>query len=131
MKFYVASSLKNKEKVTILANQLKERGFLQTYDWTKNENVNSIEKLANIGESEKETVQDTDFFILLLPGGAGSHIELGMAIASGKRIYIYSDSNDSFEIEKTTTFYHINGINKFVGDLNQFIKEIVTIESAF
>lgn len=82
MNFYIASSLANKEKVTYLANLLKEKGFLHTYDWTKNENVDTIEKLAAIGEYEKETVINADFFILLLPGGFGSHTELGMAIAS-------------------------------------------------
>ncbi|MET3193842.1 hypothetical protein ABID96_000810 [Bacillus sp. OAE603] len=48
MKFYIASSLSNKEQVRYLASRLKDQGFLHTYDWTKNENVNTIEKLAAI-----------------------------------------------------------------------------------
>jgi len=53
-----------------------------------------------------------------------------MAIASGKRIYIYSESETPFLHEKTTTFYHIQGINKFVGDFNQFIEEVISSELA-
>lgn len=128
MKFYIASSLRNKEQVTYLANHLKEKGFLHTYDWTKNENVNTIEKLAVIGEAEKDAVIDADFFILLLPGGFGSHTELGMAIASKKRIYIYSETDEPFNPEKTTTFYHIEGIVKYIGDFDQFVSHIRSTE---
>jgi hypothetical protein len=128
LKFYIASSLKNKEKVSILANHLKENGFIHTYEWTLNSNVDTIEKLAQIGEFEKKAVIDSDFFILLLPGGFGSHTELGMATASDKRIYIYTETNDPFNPEKTTTFYHIEGMKKFVGDFEQFIEEVISLE---
>lgn len=131
MKFYIASSLSNKEQVKYLASCLKEKGFLHTYDWTKNENVNTIEKLATIGEAEKTAVLEADFFILVLPGGFGSHTELGMAIGNGKRIYVYSSSNEPFQPEKTTTFYHIDGISKYVGDLDQFVGQIIKLELAY
>jgi len=131
MKFYIASSLRNKERVRHLASCLKEKGFLHTYDWTKNENINTIEKLAVIGEAEKSAVLDADFFILVLPGGFGSHTELGMAIGNGKRIYVYSMSNEPFNPEKTTTFYHIDGINKYIGDFDQFVGHIIKMELAY
>jgi len=131
MKFYIASSLSNKEQVRYLASRLEEKGFLHTYDWTKNENVNTLEKLAAIGEAEKAAVMDANFFILVLPGGFGSHTELGMAIGSGKRIYIYSASNEPFNPEKTTTFYHIDGIGKFIGDFDQFVGHIIKMELAY
>ncbi len=131
MKFYIASSLNNKEQVRYLASCLKEKGFLHTYDWTINENVNTIEKLATIGEAEKAAIIDADFFILVLPGGFGSHIELGMAIGSEKRIYVYSTSNEPFNPEKTTTFYHIDGISKNVGDFDQFVGHIIKIELVY
>lgn len=131
MKFYIASSLNNKQQVTLLSNRLKEEGFTHTYDWTKNGRVVSVEKLSKIGELERNGVMNSDFFILLLPGGLGSHTELGMAIAGGKRIYIYSETIEPFNPEKTTTFYHINGIYKFVGDFEDFIKEILLVENKF
>ncbi|MFC4411600.1 hypothetical protein ACFOZY_14325 [Chungangia koreensis] len=36
MKFYVASSFSNREAVNHVANHLKKRGHIQTYDWTIN-----------------------------------------------------------------------------------------------
>lgn len=131
MKFYIASSLSNKEQVRYLASCLKDKGFLHTYDWTKNENVNTIEKLATIGEAEKRAVLNADFFILILPGGFGSHTELGMAIGNGKRIYVYAATNEPFNPEKTTTFYHIDGIDKYIGDFDQFVGRIIKMELAY
>jgi diacylglycerol kinase family enzyme len=77
MKFYIASGLQNKEVVRDVANQLKEKGHIHTYDWTKNEHISTIEELREIGQKEKEAVLEADTVIVLLPGGKGTHIELG------------------------------------------------------
>ncbi|WP_130860246.1 nucleoside 2-deoxyribosyltransferase [Gracilibacillus phocaeensis] len=120
MHFYIASSFKNRKKVKELANKLKQRGYTYTYDWTQNEKANSFERLSNIGEKEREGVMNADFFIILLPGGKGSHIELGIALGLGKRVFLYSPANDIYEYDKTCTFYHIKGLNRFVGAFDSF-----------
>ncbi|MDQ0160754.1 hypothetical protein [Alkalibacillus salilacus] len=48
-KFYVASSFKNKDTVRIVSNELINRGFVQTYDWTNNERASTFEGLTDIG----------------------------------------------------------------------------------
>ncbi|MET3193843.1 hypothetical protein [Gottfriedia sp. OAE603] len=45
--------------------------------------------------------------------------------------YVYSASNDPFNPEKTTTFYHIDGISKYVGDFDQFVGHITKLELAY
>ncbi len=85
MKFYIASGLQNKEVVRDVANQLKEKGHIHTYDWTKNEHISTIEELREIGQKEKEAVLEADTVIVLLPGGKGTHIELGLALGQEKR----------------------------------------------
>ncbi|WP_411955079.1 group-specific protein [Alkalibacillus sp. S2W] len=89
-KFYVASSFKNKDAVRLVSNELINKGFVQTYDWTKNERASTFEDLRDIGQKEKEAVMEADFIIVLLPAGKGSHIEFGIALGQGKRIYLYS-----------------------------------------
>ena len=68
-KFYVASSFKNIEVVRLVSNQLKDEGFIQTYDWTSNDRASTIEDLKNIGCKEKDAVMEADFVIVLLPAG--------------------------------------------------------------
>lgn len=84
MKFYIASGLQNKEIVRDVANQLKEKGHIHTYDWTKNEHISTIEELREIGQKEKDAVLEADTVIVLLPGGKGTHIELGLALGQEK-----------------------------------------------
>ncbi|MEH7443808.1 nucleoside 2-deoxyribosyltransferase [Bacillus sp. JJ1122] len=129
MKFYIASCFKNRDIVKAMAAQLKIEGFYHTYDWTINDRADSMELLASIGESELSAVRNSDFFVMLLPGGKGSHIEMGIALGLGKRIYLYSPNNDIYEFDKTSTFYHVAGVTKFVGDTQSFMQFLVQQET--
>ncbi|SEP59635.1 Nucleoside 2-deoxyribosyltransferase [Virgibacillus subterraneus] len=122
MNFYVASGFANIEQVQYVTQKLQSRGYNLTYDWTRNQRATSKQALRTIGELEKEAVLNCDFFILLLPGGKGSHTELGMALALEKRVYIYSAEM----IDKTTasTFYYVHGVERFYGEINDFVEMI-------
>lgn len=129
MNFYIASSFKNKEIVKVLAVQLKMEGFYHTYDWTINDRADSMDLLASLGENELSAVRNSDFLVMLLPGGKGSHIEMGIALGLGKRVYLYSPNNDIYDFDKTSTFYHVAGVIKFVGDIESFRQFLVQQEA--
>lgn len=129
MNFYVASSFRNIEQVRTLSRELALNGHHHTYDWTQAGGADSLEALAAIGAKEKDAVMDADLLVVLLPAGKGSHIELGIALGLGKRIYIYSSTNDIYDCEKTSTFYHIEGVNKFVGSLDLFTQYLMEKEA--
>ena len=124
-KFYVASSFKNLETVRWVSEQLINREYIQTYDWTKNERASNIKDLIEIGQQEKQGVMEADFIIVLLPSGKGSHIELGIALGQGKRIYLYSPNDEVNHFETTTTFYHLSEVKKCSGTVEELI-EVVT-----
>ncbi|MCZ8532660.1 group-specific protein [Psychrobacillus psychrodurans] len=124
MKFYIASSFKNIELVRYVSENLKNRGYIHTYDWTVNENVTTLEELKMIGEKEKTAVIEADFVVVLLPAGKGSHIELGIAIGNGKNIYLYSPNKEIDNIETTSTFYHLPEIEKCFGTLDELVEII-------
>jgi nucleoside 2-deoxyribosyltransferase len=125
MKYYIASSLGNIDTVRKVASILNEKGFVQTYDWTKNQRANSLKDLKEIGEQEIQAVLACDFLIVLSPAGKGSHIEFGMALGGGKPIYLYSEHNDILDFETTSTFYHVDGVQSFVGELSSFLDFIL------
>lgn len=124
MKFYIASSFKNIDIVRYVSENLKNKGYIHTYDWTVNENITTLEELMVIGEKEKTAVIEADVVIVLLPAGKGSHIELGIAIGNGKKIYLYSPNNEIDNIETTSTFYHLPGIEKCFGTLDELVEII-------
>lgn len=124
LKFYVASSFQNKEVVRVVSSKLKELGWQHTYDWTRNERADSIEALKRIGELEVKAVADSDVVIVILPGGKGSHIELGMAIAWQKKIFLYSPNLEAMNMTTTSTFYHVQGVRICEGSIENLIADV-------
>lgn len=124
MKFYIASSFANKDKVREAASFLKEAGHVQTYDWTANMRACSIAELELYGKLEKKAVLEADFIIVLLPAGKGSHIELGMALGQGKPVYLLSETEELFSFDVTSTFYYLPEVRIVVGELGKSIESI-------
>lgn len=127
-KFYVASSFKNKDTVRFVCQHLKNKGFIQTYDWTINERASTIENLENIGYEEREAVLESDFLIVILPAGKGSHIELGIALGQRKKIYLYSSVGEINNIDTTSTFYHLPEVDNFFGTIENLLEKVCTNE---
>lgn len=56
---------------------------------------------------ELDGISEADFVVVLLPGGKGTHLELGFAMARGKRIFLHSEDSSVFELgPQTNAFYH-------------------------
>ncbi|WP_409253832.1 nucleoside 2-deoxyribosyltransferase [Bacillus sp. SCS-153A] len=124
MKFYVASSFKNIQQVRYVSDQLKRRGFSQTYDWTQNQRAATIEDLEQIGRAEKQAVMESDIVVILLPAGKGSHIEMGIALGLNKKIFLYSPNDEVNDLAETSTFYHLPSVEKCFGSLDDLLKVI-------
>lgn len=115
--------------VRLVARRLIDEGFQQTYDWTRNVEVDSYDELKQIGEEERKAVMEADFLVLLMPAGVGSHVELGIALGLGKRVYLYSQDHDLYDLDKTSTFYFAKRVHKFVGFIDNFINDVKEYES--
>lgn len=124
MKFYVASSFQNINQVRTLTNRLTQMGWQLTYDWTLNERADTAEELQRIGLLEKAAIEDSKLVIIALPGGKGTHVELGLAIAGNKKIILYAPDRKMMDIEFTTTFYHLPEIEKCFGSLEMCIDKV-------
>ena len=130
MNFYVGSGMKNCELVTYYAEKLIEQGWHQTYDWVKNINGDiSIEDMIKYATLEKQGVADADVVIILLPAGRGAHIELGMALALGKKLFLCAQQENDFNIENTVAFYELPSVEKLTGTKEENITEIIKVMS--
>lgn len=126
MKFYIGSGLKNCELVNYYAKVLKRNGWNQTYNWVENINDDvSIEDMTSYAKSESQGIIDSDVVIILLPAGRGAHIELGMALALNKKIFLCSEINEEFSIENTVAFYELPNIIKLIGTADENINKIL------
>lgn len=122
MKFYIASSFSNQEMVKHLGRMLTGQGHEQTYDWTLNSKAENTAALAAIGQLEKAAVLEADAFFILLPAGKGSHIELGLALATEKKVYLFSEEAAVYDFSATTTFYHLPEVERVIGTLDDLVR---------
>ena len=130
MKFYVASSLANYEQVRDLSLLLKKAGWEHTFDWTvycPAQRTNA-EILKTIGTKEYEGIKQADVVVVLTPQGRGTHVELGMAIALNKKIYLCHHNNTYFEYnDSTSTFYWLPQVHQFVGNTNDIASMLLKL----
>lgn len=129
MKFYIGAGMKNWELVNNYAKLLKENGWEQTHDWVKNISDDiSRDDMIKYASLESQGVADADVVIMLLPGGRGAHIELGMAMALNKKIFLCSTTEEEFSIENTVAFYELPKITQLVGNIEDNVKKILELQ---
>lgn len=96
MRFYIASRLENVDNVRRLKAELESRGHVHTHDWTKHGSVQHMGNAAirNVSVLEVDGVRHADWVIVLLPGGRGTHTEMGIAI--GVALHRYSELDEAW-----------------------------------
>ena len=119
MRFYIATSLNNSARAIRLANVFLDHGHELTYDWTELGDVryDGPQQMSAAAFNEIRAVRDAELVIVLLPGGGGTHAELGAAIAtrSNKRIIIWSENGDEFMSDsRTCSFYYHPSVERIV-----------------
>ena len=132
MRFYIASGLENIDRVKTVIGTLTEKGHEITHDWTLHGDVRGEgeETMSSVANAEAFAVISSDCVILMLPGGRGTHTELGLALASrsNKRIILWSETGDEFGGgEKTCGFYHHSAVERLCcsfDELLDYVKEL-------
>lgn len=124
MKFYIATKLENHKQHNIVRDILvNEYKYQITYDWTVHGPVWSkgVSEIKRVQQLEINGVKDADVVIVLsncpdknIPTGRGTHVELGLAIAYEKDIYIVGNRKIISEAHTDTcAFWHNDLVNAF------------------
>lgn len=128
MKFYIATGLQNAAVHNRLRDALTALGHELTYDWTVHGSLMQASdgRKIEVAQHEARGVLEADFVALLLPGGRGTHAELGMAIAAGIQTFVHVPEGQS-ELDATGKhcLFHYHPSAEFVrGDLLELVMEI-------
>jgi len=127
MKYYIATGLERAKTHNKVRDELKKLGHEITYDWSIHGNVKniSINKLKEVSFSEINAIKEADFIVILLPGGRGTHTELGASLAYNKLIFLHTSEEKLLNLgNNTCAFYHHKQIISFKCPLDEFIKYI-------
>lgn len=104
-KFYIATALERAADHKFIKEALIAAGHEITYDWTTHGSVqDKPHTWCDVAQNEINGVIDADVVIVLLPGGRGTHTELGIALGNATPIIIVGDQVDA--TGRTCIFYH-------------------------
>lgn len=109
MKYYIASKLENHAEHNRVRDFLNSLGHEITYDWTHHGPVyrSGLDRVREVAELETQGVIDADFVVVLWPGGRGTHVELGIALAARKPVLLITHVEAHHEATtETCAFYH-------------------------
>jgi nucleoside 2-deoxyribosyltransferase len=118
-RFYLASGLDNMANARAFRDILVAKGHTQTYDWTEHGPVfaGGLDRLREVANLEVEGVRAADFVVGVLPGGRGTHFELGVAHGLGKSVYLYAPRPELISAHpETCAFYHLDSVVSLDGD---------------
>ncbi|MFI5334478.1 MAG: nucleoside 2-deoxyribosyltransferase [Chlamydiales bacterium] len=120
MKYYIATSTSRTSSHNAVRDLLKLLGHEITYDWTVHGSVRETSKarLQEVAHAEFEGILRADFVVVLLPGGKGTHAELGFSLASKKQVFIHSEDPMAFELgPEVCAFYHHRDAVRLLGPI--------------
>jgi hypothetical protein len=131
MKFYIATRLENHAKHNQLRDILTGLGHEITYDWTTHGPVRGkgLEVMNTVADAETFGVIDADVLLVLLPGGRGTHVELGLGMANPNTtdVIIWSEDPKAFshDDELTCAFYHGSPVTQYHGAFEDFLQVVI------
>ncbi len=112
MLVYIATRLENHAKYGLVRDALNKIGVKISYDWTTHGPVwrDGEKRIREISIKELDGVKDADVTVIILPGGRGTHCELGMALALDKKVFILAETQELASMQgatpETCAFYH-------------------------
>jgi hypothetical protein len=132
--YYLASALGNIDKARELSRYLNDvKGWHQTYDWIAHGSLMATPDMwTEVACAEVAGVKEADILILLLPGGRGSHVELGVAIAMDIPVMIHAASNNDLlgGYGYTSVFYHLPSVLHVIGGNAEFIEAVNSLDNS-
>jgi hypothetical protein len=110
MQVYIATRLERHLQHNLVRDALARFGVGCSYDWTTHGPVfrEGIPRIREVAKAEIDGVLQADAVVVLLPGGRGTHAELGAALAAKKPVIVHSfcAETDFGNGSDACAFYH-------------------------
>lgn len=107
-RFYLATRKDRASEADEVSKALTRHGWERTLTWS-NEAAAGPEAHAELAQAELRAVSEADVLIVMLPGGYGTHVEIGAALALGKPVILHAPDLQTLETPYSCVFhYHPN-----------------------
>lgn len=115
-RFYLATRKDRGAQANAIVQALEARGWERTYAWNGNDNEGP-EALSELAKAELKGVQASDVLIVLLPGGYGTHVEIGAALALGKPVILHAPDHKTLETPYPCVFHYHPGVKLLISEI--------------
>ena len=115
-RFYLSTRKDRGTQATELLEALKGQGWQRTFDWA-NQNSLAADGYAEMALAEIEAVREADVLIVLLPGGYGTHVEIGAALALGKPVVLHAPDRKTLDTPYPCVFHYHPGVKLLVSEV--------------
>jgi nucleoside 2-deoxyribosyltransferase len=115
-KFYLATRKDRAVQAEKLLEALKSRGWERTFTWT-GEDKAGAEEYPRLALAELAGIHEADVLIVLLPGGYGTHVEIGAALALGKPVILHAPDQKTLDSPYPCVFHFHPGVKLLVSEV--------------
>jgi nucleoside 2-deoxyribosyltransferase len=114
-RFYVATRKDRSAQADALSETHRAEGWERTFAWTEQDAAKPKEHAAT-AVAELEAVRVADVLVVLLPGGYGTHVEIGAALALGKPIILHAPDRKTLETPYPCVFHYHPGVKLLISE---------------
>jgi nucleoside 2-deoxyribosyltransferase len=115
-RFYLATRKDRESQANKISEALQARGWQRTFIWEAKDSASADEYSAT-AKSELDAIRNCDALIVLLPGGYGTHVEIGAALALAKPVVIHAPDQKTLETPYPCVFHYHPGVTLIVSNV--------------
>jgi hypothetical protein len=115
-RFFLSTRKDRSAEADSLSAALKVHGWERTFAWT-NKDGEDADGHAAIAVAELQGVREADVLVVLLPGGFGTHVEIGAALALGKPVILHAPDRKTLETPYHCVFHYHPGVTLVVSEV--------------
>lgn len=114
--YYLATRKDRASEANSIEEALKPHGWERTLTWSDQEGATHA-AYADLAQAELRAIHEADVLIAMLPGGFGTHVEIGAALALGKPVILHSPDRKTLETPYPCVFHYHPGVKLLIGVL--------------
>ena len=126
-RYYLSTRKDRSAAAANLTEALHAAGWERTYTWSDLGSA-GVEAFAAAASTELEAVRAADVLIVLLPGGFGTHVEIGAALALGKPVVLHAPDRGTLETPYPCIFHYHPGVTLMVSEAMQVPDLVAAME---
>lgn len=112
-RFYLATRKDRETQANAISESLQREGWERTFVWT-GQDGNDAGHYATVAQQELNAIKNADVLIVLLPGGYGTHVEIGFALALGKPVILHAPDRETLDTPYPCIFHYHPGVRLVV-----------------